>query len=72
MRDIVPKQNRKLYLKDKLANPLPNYLRGPSPHRKVSSSDLKKLDKIKAEPIPPKIKLKIKAIQKAAAKKSKK
>ena len=35
MKEIIPKKDRKLYLKEKLANPLPTHLRGPNPHREA-------------------------------------
>ena len=38
MKAIIPKKDRKLYLKEKLANPLPTHLRGPNPHREAKSA----------------------------------
>jgi len=47
MKDIIPKKDRKLYLKEKLANPLPTHLRGPNPHRdaKLRNKESKKVFK---------------------------
>ena len=44
MKEIIPKKDRKLYLKEKLANPLPTHLRGPNPHRdaKLRNKESKK------------------------------